>query len=69
MENKKAGEQRKAQSYSLYENGYCHSKDLTLSEAEEMQKRHISCFPDCEWTIIPTYMDMQPKMKGHFSRH
>ena len=57
----------KNQMYSLQENGYCHTKNLSLDEVNEAIERHTRFFPECEWTAIPMQIDMQPKMKGHFS--
>ena len=39
--------------YALLENGYPHTTDLTLSEAEEMLERYSRIFDSNEYCIVP----------------
>jgi hypothetical protein len=38
--------------WTLYENGYKHTGDLTKEQAEEMLERYTRIFPDLEFYII-----------------
>lgn len=39
--------------FALIEGHGIHTSNLTEDEANEMMQRHISCFPDIHWAIVP----------------
>ena len=39
--------------FSLFENGICHTTNLSKESAEEMLQRHKNCFPQHNWWIEP----------------
>jgi hypothetical protein len=58
------------ESYALIENGVIHTDDLSLSSATEMKERHMRCFPNCRWEILPmSSVKGFDKAEGTLQRH
>ena len=54
--------------YSLFENGVCHTTNLSKESAEEMLQRHKNCFPQHNWWIEPAKEHHIPA-EGFLERH
>jgi hypothetical protein len=58
------------QSYALIENGVIHTSDLDVQSASEMKERHMRCFPNCRWEVLPmSAVKSFDKAYGILERH